>query len=264
MASITTTLLLHPLINMQLILPTLLSIVLCLLSTVLHGEEAPIQVQIVEPYIELHTGPASGYPVFYVAEQGEWLSILKGRTNWFKVETNKGKQGWVKQQALQLSLSSEGQPVALYESTFASYNQRDFELGALGGTLEGVPSLSIFASWVVNENISTELSITQALGDFSENQLLLVALHHDTFPEWRLSPFISLGVGQLRTKPRANLVQAGDETRSSDLLAAGLGLRYYLTRNFVIKLEYKSLLALTDRDENEELEEWKLGFAVFF
>lgn len=249
---------------MQNLWPSLLIIVLCLLSTVLHGEEAPIQVQITEPYIELHTGPASGYPVFYVAEQGEWLSILKRRTSWFKVETSKGKQGWVKQQALQLSLSSEGQPVAVFEGNFASYAQRHFELGALGGALEGVPSLSLFASWVVNENISTEFSFTQALGDFSENQLLLVGLYHYTFPEWRLSPFISLAVGQLRTKPRANLVQTGDETRSSDLLAAGLGLRYYLTRNFVIKLEYKSLLALTDRYGNEELEEWKLGFAVFF
>jgi hypothetical protein len=37
-----------------------------------------------------------------------------------------------------------------------------------------------------------------------------------------------------------------------------------LTRNFVVRFEYQSLLALTERDENEELEEWKLGFAVFF
>jgi hypothetical protein len=45
---------------MQLIWPALFSIILCLLSPVLHGEEAPIQVQIAEPFIELHTGPASG------------------------------------------------------------------------------------------------------------------------------------------------------------------------------------------------------------
>ena len=245
----------------------LTSIVLCFLSLTLHAEEY-VQVQIVEPYIELHTGPASGYPVFHVAEQGEWVSILKRRTTWFKVETSKGKQGWVKQQAVQLSLSSEGEPVnvfdASFEGGFEKYTQRNFEVGAYGGALDGVPSLSVYASWVANENFSLELSASQALGDFSENQLLLVGLNHYTFPEWRLSPFISLGVGQLRTKPRANLVQTGDETRKSDLLAAGLGMRYYLTRNFIIKLEYKSLLALTDRDENEELEEWKLGFAVFF
>jgi hypothetical protein len=249
---------------MQMIPLSLLCVVLCLLSPVLQGEEAPIQVHIVEPFIDIHTGPASGYPVFHVAEQGEWLSILKRRTSWFKVETKKGQQGWVKQQALQLSLSSERQPVALVDGTFASYSQRDFELATFGGALDGVPSLSLAASWVVNENISTELSLSQALGDFSENQLLLVGLQHYTFPEWRLSPFISLALGQLRTKPRANLVQTGAETRSSDLLAAGLGLRYYLTHKVVIKLEYKSLLALTDRDENEELEQWKLGFAVFF
>jgi hypothetical protein len=102
------------------------------------------------------------------------------------------------------------------------------------------------------------------LGDLSENQYFLVSIQHTTFPQWRLSPYISLGAGKIRTTPKANLVESGNEARTSDILAAGLGLRYYLGRNFIVKLEYKNLQVLTDRDENEEIEEWKLGFAVFF
>jgi hypothetical protein len=130
--------------------------------------------------------------------------------------------------------------------------------------LESVPAISLTAAWVATENITTEVSFTQALGDFSESQLLMANLVFHPFPEWRWSPFVSLGGGRITTKPRANLVDSGAEQRSSDMLAAGLGLRYYLARNVVLKLEYQSLLAITDRDEQEELEQWKLGFAVFF
>ncbi|MFT4939581.1 MAG: opacity protein-like surface antigen [Paraglaciecola sp.] len=236
---------------------------LCI-TTATAAQGAPVQVQIAEPFIELHTGPADGYPVFHVAAKGEWISVLKRRTSWFKVETETGQQGWVTQQALHLTLNSEGQAVSLFDGSFASFAERDVEFGAMGGSFENVPSLTVFASWVMTENILADLSVTQALGDFSENQFVLASVMHHPFPEWRISPYFILGLGQIRTKPRANLVEAGSEARTSDLFAAGLGVRYYLAQNFIVKLEYKSLLVLTDRDENEELEEWKLGFAVFF
>tara|TARA_R110002153_G_scaffold97124_2_gene231693 strand:- start:14026 stop:14802 length:777 start_codon:yes stop_codon:yes gene_type:complete len=223
-----------------------------------------VQVQITQPYIELHSGPAGGFPVIHVAAKKEWLTVLKRRTNWFKVETNKGVQGWVKQEALHLTQSSTGEAVKLADGSFESFAQRDVEFGALGGSFEGVPSMTVFADWVATENLIAGISVTQALGNLSENQFFLVRVQHTAFPEWRLSPYVTLGAGKIRTKPRANLVQSGDETRTSDLLAAGLGLRYYIAQNFILKLEYQHLQALTDRDENEDLEQWKLGFAVFF
>ena len=223
-----------------------------------------VQVQITQPYIELYSGPAGGFPVIHVAAKNEWITVLKRRTNWFKVETNKGVQGWVTQEALHLTQSSVGQAVKLADGSFESFAQRDVEFGALGGSFEGVPSMTVFADWVATENLTAGVSVTQALGNLSENQFFLVRIQHTTFPEWRLSPYVTLGAGKIRTKPRANLVESGDETRTSDLLAAGLGLRYYMAQNFMLKLEYQHLQALTDRDENEDLEQWKLGFAVFF
>jgi len=223
-----------------------------------------VQVQITQPFIELHSGPAGGFPVIHVVAKNQWITVLKRRTTWFKVETNKGVQGWVKQEALHMTLSSTGQAVKLADGSFESFAQRDVEFGALGGSFEGVPSMTVFADWVATENLAAGISVTQALGNLSENQYFLVRVQHTAFPEWQLSPYVTLGAGKIRTKPRANLVQSGDETRTSDLLAAGLGLRYYIAQNFMLKLEYQHLQALTDRDENEDLEQWKLGFAVFF
>ena len=166
------------------------TLLLCL-STATAAQDDLVQVQIAEPYIELHTGPADGYPVFHVAAKGEWISVLKRRTSWFKVETAKGAQGWVKQKALHLTLNSKGQAVSLFDGSFAAFAERDIEIGAMGGVFENVPSLTVFASWVMTENILADLSVTQALGDFSENQFALASVMHYPFPEWRVSPYFS-------------------------------------------------------------------------
>ncbi|WP_416306163.1 SH3 domain-containing protein [Neptunicella sp. SCSIO 80796] len=242
----------------------LLLCMLLLISKLAVAEDEYVSVQVAEPFIELHSGPAQGYPVFHVVEKGRWIWVLKRHTDWFKVRTDKGIEGWVDQAALHLTLDQQGEPVSLFDGSFDSYQQRRFELGVMGGVLESVPALSVVGGWQLTDNISTQLSYSQALGDFSENQLLLLSVRVYPFPEWRISPFFSLGTGRLKTTPRANLVQSGAETRNSDLASAAIGSRFYLARNFVLNLQYQHLLALTDRDSNEELEQWQLGFIVFF
>ena len=244
------------------------SLILCCLTLLYaaftKADDDLLQVQIAEPFIELHSGPGRGYPVFHVAPKGDWVNVLKRKTSWFKVQTADGMQGWVKQDALQQTLATNGEPLSINTGSFEDYQQRDFELGVAGGLLESVTALTVSAGWVLTENIATEMSFTQALGDFSENRYGLLSVRHTPFPEWRISPFISFGVGQLQTKPKANLVQSGDATRTSDVLSVGAGSRFYLARNFVVNLEYKQVLVLTDRDTHEELEQWQLGFNVYF
>ena len=31
----------------------------------------PLWLEVIDPYVEMHSGPGRGYPVFYVIEQGE-------------------------------------------------------------------------------------------------------------------------------------------------------------------------------------------------
>ena len=52
-------------------------------------------VVVSDPYIEMHTGPGRGYPIFYVAGQGDEVQILKQRTDWFKIKGPRDKEGWV-------------------------------------------------------------------------------------------------------------------------------------------------------------------------
>ena len=59
------------------------------------GGDKVERVQVTDPFIELHTFPGRGYPVFYVAARGEWISIELRHTDWYKVRTATGKVGWV-------------------------------------------------------------------------------------------------------------------------------------------------------------------------
>src|SRR5262249_60332169 len=53
------------------------------------------RVQVADPYLELHTGPGRGYPIFDIAERGERVEILMRHTDWFMVRHERGQEGWV-------------------------------------------------------------------------------------------------------------------------------------------------------------------------
>lgn len=239
-----------------------ISFLISLLSRHVQADTADVQIS--QAFVNVHTGPASGYPVFHVIERGEWVTVLKRRTSWFKVKLANDKQGWISQTDLKQTKTTTGETTQVDDGSFANFTQRDAELAVFAGTFDSVKSITVAGTWVWTENIATELSYTQALGDFSKNELAMLRVQHSMFPEWKVSPYISLGAGLVRTTPKANLVQSGDEVRNSDALELGLGARYYLNRNFLIRLEYKNLLVITDRDEQQELNQWNLGFAVFF
>ena len=81
-------------------------------------------------------------------------------------------------------------------------------------------------------------------------------------PDARWSPFVTLGVGYVYTQPKATLVSPTD--RREPTAYVGGGLRYYLTRRFFLRGEFKAHYIFTTRNANEEADEWKMGFAFFF
>ena len=223
------------------------------------------KVIIADPYIELHTGAGSGYPIFHVIDRGESITIIKRRTDWFLIQTDKGLEGWVDRNQLSQTLAPAGEKIELKEITQAEFEQRNWEFGAMGGQFGGAASLSIYGGYAFSKNLSAEISLSQALGDISSSMYLLGSLVAQPFPEWRYSPYFSLGTGIINTEPRSTIISPRDTT--SQLSYAGIGLRTYLTRRFIVRLEYNSFLifnANNDNESNEDLDEWKLGFAVFF
>ncbi len=240
------------------------ALALSLVTTGVMAEDDYLTVTIVEPYIDIHSGPGVGYPILHVAEQNQKIKIIKQHTNWYKVRTFDGKEGWTIQQQLAKTLTGDNTVFADLLEIDGKFGQRSFEFGVNSGVVEGASALGMFAAWQFTENLAAELHYTQALGNVSESKIGTIEISHQPFLDWRFSPYVAIGAGVINTKPRTPLIGSGNETRNSDILSASIGVKTYLMRNFVLTLEYKSLHALTTRDKTEELELWKAGFSVFF
>lgn len=77
-----------------------------------------------------------------------------------------------------------------------------------------------------------------------------------------MQPLVSIGTGALRIRPKATLVHT--PARTDQLAWVGAGSKVYLSRRFFLRTEYDKHVVFTDRDDNEEADEWKLGFGFFF
>jgi SH3 domain-containing protein len=227
-----------------------------------HADEEYVAVKIADPYIELHTGPGRGYPIFYIAQRGETVEVLKQRTDWYKVRTVKGKEGWVALEQMGRTLAPDGEPLPVAYPNFAAYTKRRWEGGFMTGSFDGADVVSAYGGYHFTANISAELEAGQFFGNFSNGKFATLSLVHQPFPEWRIAPFFTLGAGRLMTEPKATLVSTKD--RSDDVVDVGIGVRYYLTRRFLLRAQYKNYVVLTDRDTNQNAEEWKIGISTFF
>jgi uncharacterized protein YgiM (DUF1202 family) len=226
------------------------------------AQRQPREVTITDPFIELHTGPGRGYPVFYVAERGEQIAITKRRTDWFQVQVARGQEGWVHFEQLATTLELDGDAFELPALGFNDYAARRWEVGALYGDFGGANVIGTYGSRSFTPNLSGELWVSQALGRFSDSTLVTINVVHLFYPDWRASPYFTLGGGVIKTEPKATLVATTDRTDS--IAQAGVGVRTYLTRRFVFRAEYKAHVVFTSRDDNEEVREWKAGFSFFF
>ncbi len=249
----------HPL---RLVVVLLSMLVLLPVKAVSSEPSPPLQVKVAEPYVDIHTGPGRGYPVFHVVERHAPLTLLFQRAGWIKVETARGRIGWVPRKALLSTLDGSGETPELQNLGHEDFTGGHWQASVLAGELEGVTSLAVGLGYRFTENLTAEAMFTQASGNFSNTKLIDFNLQHQLFPRWRISPYTMLGTGRASIEPRATLVRPED--RDETLAFAGVGLKAYLARGFVLRGEYRSYVLFTEENDNRNLEEWKLGFSLLF
>jgi len=220
------------------------------------------EVVVADPYLELHTGPGRGYPVFHVVEGGSSVQILKRRTDWFKVRTEDRREGWVARAAMLATLQPTGVLTTFNDGSRAQFAEHDWEVGVLAGDFDGASVISMYGAWLFNPSLAVELSASHVLGQFSNSYLATAGLSHVFVPEWPISPMVSIGTGIISIEPQSTL--GLPEDRTDQVAYAGAGVRFYVSRRFMARIEYKSYMLFTSRDDNEEIDEWKAGFAFFF
>jgi opacity protein-like surface antigen len=221
-----------------------------------------LQLFVAEPYLELHTGPGRGYPVFHVVPRDGSVDVLFRYTDWFKVRTEQGVEGWASQNDMQKTLLADGTQFKFDMGDRNGFTNHTWEMGIFAGQYGGATLVSGYGSYSFNSQLALELAVGQYLGKFSNGVIGDMGFAHVFMPEKRWSPFVTIGLGLVHVQPKATLVQASDRDEQSAYV--GGGIRYYLTRRFFLRAEYRAHYIFTTRNENEDADEWKLGFAFFY
>lgn len=223
------------------------------------------QIKVVDPYADVHTGPGGGYPIFHVIQRGEIVEIIQRRTSWFKIRKDKDIVGWVSIDQMLATISATGEKTEFADITQDDFFERNWELGLMGGSFGGATAITSYAAYLFNKGLSAEFAVSQAIGNASSSFLYNIGLVMQPFPEWRISPYFHFGTGIIDVDPNSTLIQPLDRTNQFSNI--GIGARVYLTKQIIFRLEYSEYIifsARIDNDDNEDITEWKAGFAVFF
>lgn len=243
--------------------------IISIMHAQLYAEESEQEVDqnaviaiIDKPYVNIHTGPGRGYAIFYVAERGEKITLLYQRTNWLKIKNSRQLEGWVNTNDIKTAKTPEQQSIKLQVNSIEDYYQRTWELGVMSGDFGGNDLFSFYGSAYLTENLSTEISYTQTFGSIANGEGLAISLLHHPFPQSRYSPFMGLGAGYYETKPKSNIII--NENRSNSSAMATVGLNIYLAQRLLLRLQYNNYLILTNLDDDEDVDEWKIGISTFY
>lgn len=229
------------------------------------AEAEQFSLEVIDSFVEVRTGPGRGYPVFYVIEQGESVEVLTRRTGWYEVRSQNGRTGWAKSTQLSRTLQATGEPADLPSVSFGDYQKNKWRVGFttgeyFSGELKGADLFSAtlsyrFLSWLSLEGELGKLFNSEVEGEFWNGNILI-----EPFSSWRVSPELILGAGVLSLETQPELVSLGID--DSNFQNYGLGINYYIGRNFVFRGEYRWYTV--SADEKETLETWKIGFNTFF
>jgi Bacterial SH3 domain len=239
-----------------------LAALLAVLAPAVCAAREYLQLFVAEPYLELHTGPGRGYPVFHAVPHDESVDVLFRRTDWFKVRTERGVEGWASQADMLKTVMADGSPFKYELGDQAGFSSHRYELGVFAGEFGGANLISAYWSVSLNPQMALEAAAGQFLGRFSNGETGDLGFAHVISADTRWSPLLLIGVGIVHTEPKGTLVTP--ENRTEQTAYVGGGIRYYLTRRFFMRAEYKAHYIFTKRNQNEEADEWKLGFAFFF
>jgi hypothetical protein len=228
----------------------------------LPNDSKTLVLEVVEPFIEMHTGPGRGYPVFNVVEQGETIEILKRKPSWYKIRSLNGKTGWTKASQLAHTLKPTGEPVDLPEIGHGDYLRSLWRVGITAGELEGSNTFSVTARYRPFRWAGIEVEAGMIFDESITSDYYGVNLLVEPKSDWIVAPFVSLGTGQFSFSKRQKVVI--DEIGSSSYINVGAGANYYIGRNFVMRAEYRRYTISTDNDGEAGLNAWSIGLNTFF
>jgi len=220
------------------------------------------RVQVADPYVEIRTGPGRGFPITNVAKKTEWLVIEIRHTDWFKVRTEAGKEGWVDRVQMENTLTEAGAKTSFRDVLVDDYLRRRVEFGGAWGHFSSDPVLKLWTSYNVTEIFAIEGAVGQVQGSYSGTNFWQIDLLAQPWADKRLEPFFGIGVGRIQNVPNASLVSA--VTTNSNMANAMIGLRYHLGERFIARVDWTEYTSLVSANRTDQYHAVTAGLSFFF
>ncbi len=220
------------------------------------------RLRVVDPYLELHTGPGRGYPVFFVVDRDAWVAIELRHTDWYKVRTEQGQLGWVHREQLSTTLSESGSRKTFRELLLDDYLKRRVEMGAAFGRFETEPVVKLWLAYRLSDTLSLEAASNQVQGRYSGSTLWQFSLMSEPWFDQRISPYFGVGVGRFQNVPNLSLVDA--RRSQANLAHVSLGARYHLSDRFVARLDWTGYTVFLSDERSAEYRALSAGLSFFF
>jgi hemolysin activation/secretion protein len=104
--------------------------------------------------------------------------------------------------------------------------------------------------------------VQQALGTLDNRYVASIGLRHTFVPEWKwFSPTAGIGTAYQYIEDK---VPPAPLEKNNQMAYVSLGARGFITRRFMWRADWRHYVVFNSLNVSEELEEWKVGLAVFF
>jgi hypothetical protein len=219
-----------------------------------------VQVVVKLPFLEMHSGPGRGYPVIYVVERDEVVTVLYSRTDWYRVRAAGGQEGWARRDDLARTELTSGEPAPI--PPYPDFAAHRWEAGAGYGVFNHENLVTAWGDFGLTNSLDAEFVVQQAFGTIDNRYITTLGLRHTFIPEFKwISPTAGIGFGYQYVKERE---PPAPLQNSNQLAYISLGARGFITRRFMWRADWRKYVVFTNQNQNEEPDEWKVGLSVFF
>jgi uncharacterized protein YgiM (DUF1202 family) len=220
------------------------------------------QALVVEPFLEIHTGPAKSYPIFYIAEKGETLFLMKRRVDWYKIRLTNGREGWAHQWEIEKTLQTSGYQQGFSEKLYKRWIAQKMEAGWGAGTFGGDQALYVRMNYHFTDALAVEGNIEFLAGDLGDTQLYHGGV---VMTPWKMRWLWfsgTLGGGLVHVNPTSLLVNATTGTFPSAF--AGIGFTTPIFRNLLVRGDFRNFTLFMSPKQTREFQEYSMGLSFSF
>ena len=205
-------------------------------------------------YMEVKTAAGRAQPIYLIVEKGESFSLLKQRTDWFKIETESGDTGWVSEIDFFKAIG-----VSNYNLKTEVLSSK-WELGVSGGVFGSEESYVVSSGYYFLPEILVSADFIKASGVYSSSTLATANLSLNLYRKYIVSPFINIATGFMKNTPRKILVNAHENTQLVYSYGGGFSVSAY--KNMSVRITVRDYYLV---DSKKNYYDWRVGvFSVFF